>query len=238
MRNWPDRFPDLVSPLTAWVQRIVQDKEPVDKGIELALRAIEMQKAAPAPPAGAVAAMPMMGPGGSITMNLGRLYALKGDKAKAIETIDGVAKEAGENVRILPQVAQAYIDVGAEDKALAIYGPEFFKKNIGNANALMSYTAFWGRAEKNLDSALEAGKKSVELTPTNPACWTTLAQVYLKLKNGAGSHQGGRQGARSGARGPEGSYSTGGGHDQKAGRRYKAIIGIKYGDTSLIFRDK
>lgn len=179
------KFPDISSPLVAWVQRIVQDKEPVDKGIELALKAIEIQKAAAAPGSGTAPAMAMMGPGGSIKMNLGRLYAMKGDNAKAVETIDAAAKDAGDNARMIPQIAQAYIDIGADDKALAVYGPEFLKKNSGTVNTVMQYASFWGRAEKNLDSALEAAQKAVELGPANPTGWTTLAQVYLKLKNGA-----------------------------------------------------
>ena len=179
------RFPKLISPLTAWVQRILQDKEPVDKGIELALKAIEMQKAAPRPTgAAAERAMPMI-PGASMSLNLGRLYGLKGDKAKAVETIDAAAKDAGDNARMLPSIAQAYIDIGAEDKALALYGPEFVKKNIGRAASLSPYASFWARQEKNLDSALEAAKKAVELGPENPMGWITLGTVYVKLKNAA-----------------------------------------------------
>ena len=179
------RFPKLISPLTAWVQRILQDKEPVDRGIELALKAIEMQKAAPRPTgAAAERAMPMI-PGASMSLNLGRLYGLKGEKAKAVETIDAAAAESGDNARMIPSIAQAYIDIGAEDKALALYGPEFVKKNIGRAASLSPYASFWARQEKNLDSALEAAKKAVELGPENPMGWITLGTVYVKLKNAA-----------------------------------------------------
>ncbi len=125
-----------------------------------------------------------MAMGGSpLELNLARLYALKGDKAKAEAMVDEAAKAAGDNARMLPGVAQAYLDIGAEDKALAFYGPEFLKKNMANAQALSGYAMFWSRQDKNLDSALEAAKKNAELAPANYAGWATLAQVYIKLKN-------------------------------------------------------
>ncbi len=183
--EWTDRFPKDTAALSAWVQRILADKDPVDKGIELAEKAIALNKAQAEAMAKAgtrsTAAMPM---GGSpLELNLARLFALKGDKAKAVAMVDEAAKAAGDNARVLPGVAQAYMDIGAEDKALAFYGPEFLKKNLANAQALSGYAMFWSRQEKNLDSALEAAKKNVELAPANYAGWTTLAQVYIKLKD-------------------------------------------------------
>jgi tetratricopeptide (TPR) repeat protein len=174
------RFPNEVAALSAWVQRILLDKEPIDKGIELAEKAIALSKAPPAP--NAVANMPMGG-GSTIALNLARLYALKGDAALAVKTVDEAAQKVGDNVRMLPSVAQAYLDIGAEDKALAFYGPEYLKKNLANATALTPYASFWARQEKNLDSALEAAKKAVELAPDAYSNWTTLATVYVRMKN-------------------------------------------------------
>jgi tetratricopeptide (TPR) repeat protein len=185
--EWTDRFPKDTAALSAWVQRILADKDPVDKGIELAEKAIAMNKASAAPQA-SVPGTVVIGPGGAIMnasmeLNLARLYALKGDKAKAVAIVDEAAKAAGDNARALPSVAQAYMDIGAEDKALAFYGPEFLKKNLANAQALNGYAMFWSRQGKNLDSALESAKKNAELAPANYGSWTTLAQVYIKLKN-------------------------------------------------------
>lgn len=186
--EWTDRFPKDTAALSAWVQRILADKDPVDKGIELAEKAIALNKAQAEAMAKSGAqttmAVPMGGVASTLELNLARLYALKGDKAKAGALVDQAAMAAGENARMLPSVAQAYLDIGAEDKALALYGPEFLKKNLANAQALSGYALFWGRQEKNLDSALEAAKKNAELAPANPTSWTTLAQVYIKLKNG------------------------------------------------------
>jgi tetratricopeptide (TPR) repeat protein len=186
--EYAGRYPNETAPLTAWVQRILLDKEPIDKGIELAEKAKALMKAqaaaAPKPGGASVPAVPMGG-GPGLELNLGRLYALKGDKAKAIVIIDQAAKEAGDNTRTISSIAQAYLDISAEDKALAIYGPEFLNKNIGTAAALGPYASFWARQDKNLDSALLAAKKAVELAPDTGSNWLTLANVYVKMKNAA-----------------------------------------------------
>ncbi|MBM3293905.1 MAG: hypothetical protein FJY82_05200 [Candidatus Aminicenantes bacterium] len=177
------KYPQDVAPLTAWVQRILFDKEPIDKGIELALKAMELQKAVPRPSGPPPEkAVPMM-PGANLALNLGRLYGLKGDKAKAVDTIDAAAKEIGDNARMLPTVAQTYLEVGAEDKALALYGPDYAKKNEASATALGGYASFWARQGKNLDSALAAAQKAVAAAPDTSANWITLGNVYVKLKN-------------------------------------------------------
>ncbi|MBN1938370.1 MAG: tetratricopeptide repeat protein [Candidatus Aminicenantes bacterium] len=180
--DYVGRFPDSVPALSAYVQRILQDKEPVEKGIELALKAVELQKAAAQ--AGGVPATPMGG-GSMLAFNLARLYNLKGDKAAALKTVDAAAKELGGNPRMLSQAAQTYLDIGAEAKALDIYGPKFLKANMADASVLGQYAGFWTRQEKNLKSALEAAKKAVELTPAAPAAWLSLGNVHIKLKNKA-----------------------------------------------------
>jgi tetratricopeptide (TPR) repeat protein len=176
------RFPNSVPALSSYVTRILQDKEPVDKGIELAMKAIELQKA-PAP-AGAEASTPM-GVGSMLAFNLARLYHLKGDKAAALKTADAAVKEIGDNARMLSGAAQAYLDLGAEAKALDVYGPKFLKKNMTDASILGQYVGFWTRQDKNLKSALEAAKKAVELTPKTPAAWLSLANAQIKMKNKA-----------------------------------------------------
>jgi len=184
--EYAGKYPQDIPALTAWVLRILLDKEPVDKGIELALKVLELQKAAPRPAGGAPAekAVPMV-PGASMALNLGRLYGLKGDKAKALETVDAAAKDIGDNARMIPTVAQAYLDIGAEDKALALYGPEFAKKNEANATALSGYASFWTRQDKNMDGALAAAQKAVALAGDVYANWMTLANVHLRMKNAA-----------------------------------------------------
>lgn len=181
--DYTGRYPKEVAAVTAWVQRILLDKEPIDKGIALAEKAKALIAAAPKPSGNAVPAVPMGG-GPTLELNLARLYALKGDKTKAIAIVDEAAKATGDNARMVPSVAQAYLDISAEDKALALYGPEFLKKNIATVTALGPYASFWARQDKNLDSALAAAKKLVELAPDAGGNWLMLANVYVVLKNG------------------------------------------------------
>ena len=83
----------------------------------------------------------------------------------------------------LRQLAAAYIKTGNEDKALAIFGPDYLKGVAGDGNALNGYAVFWSGQGKNLDSALGAAQKAVELKPKVSYYWSTLSDVYLKLKN-------------------------------------------------------
>jgi tetratricopeptide (TPR) repeat protein len=54
---------------------------------------------------------------------------------------------------------------------------------MDKANDLGSYARFWAGQGKNLDSALEAAKKCVELSSESPSNWDALSQVYLKQGN-------------------------------------------------------
>jgi tetratricopeptide (TPR) repeat protein len=172
------RFPEEIRAKSIWIQRILQDKEPVDQGIELALRGLEQANAA-APTEFSAADKSVL------ALNLARLYNLRGNRAKAVETVDAAFHETGENAQTLSSIAQAYLDLGREAKALAVYGPAFSQKNNGSAATLRGYATFWASLDKNLDSALEAARKGAELAPGDYRSWTTLGNVYLKLKNAA-----------------------------------------------------
>jgi tetratricopeptide (TPR) repeat protein len=77
--------------------------------------------------------------------------------------------------------AQNYMKLGKEEKALKIFGPDYAAKHQDNASVLNSYALFWAQQRKNLESALEAAKKSVELKEAYYN-WDTLATVYQKLE--------------------------------------------------------
>ncbi len=180
------KYPDDKGALGGYVERIIRDKEPVDKGITLAEKLKEIAGYPQDP---------------EYQSNLAQLYVLKGDPAKAEEEygkdfIDGYVSNAvyaltgyanfwlGQDKNLesveamaelaaklkpdqsytLSQVAGIYSKLKKTDKALAIYGPEFAKKNWGDQAVLASYASFWNRQEKNLDSALDAARRSVELT--------------------------------------------------------------------------
>jgi tetratricopeptide (TPR) repeat protein len=68
------------------------------------------------------------------------------------------------------------------DKATEFYGPKYIEKFMGDANKLASYANFWGGQGNNLESALQAAKKSVDLAPGVPSNWGALAIVCQKMK--------------------------------------------------------
>jgi tetratricopeptide (TPR) repeat protein len=82
----------------------------------------------------------------------------------------------------LRTAAQNYVKLGKEAKALKIFGPEFAAEHQDDAMELNTYAWFWAGQGINLESALEAAKKSIELQEAYYN-WDTLATVHQKLKN-------------------------------------------------------
>jgi len=203
--EYAGKYPSDPMVLYSWLSRINRDKEPIDKGIELAAKIEELTDFNPEP---------------SINQLLAQVYTLKGDKAKAEELYgktfmenqvssfafslvaysnywlgqdankesalamaETALKLEPDNSYILQQAANAYAKSGKEAKALEIYGPAFAKKNAADATSLYSYAGFWARQGKNLNDALAAAKKSVELMPGAYYVWSTLSLVHEKMKN-------------------------------------------------------
>ena len=150
--EYTSKFPEDKAAFSAYVERIVRDKEPLDKGIALAEKLKD------------IAGYPQ---NPNYQQNLAQLYVLKGDPAKAEE-----------------EFGKDFIDgyVSNAVYALAVYGPEFAKKNWGDQGILSSYAGFWNKQGTNLDNALVAAKKSVELTSDYYNNYV-LGQVLFKLKN-------------------------------------------------------
>ena len=202
------RFPDDKNALRSYVQRIVKDKDPVDKGIALAEK-LKESTGYPQDP--------------DVQESLASLYALKDDAAKADEaygkdfidnyvstTISALAGYANfwldqdknldsveETADILAaalgaardvpsyylsQAAGIYGRLKKTDKALALYGPAYAKKNWDDANSLASYAGFWQRQGTNLDDAAGAARHSVEMAPDYYNNFI-LAQILFKLKS-------------------------------------------------------
>jgi len=203
--EYTGRFPDDPMVLNEWLTRIVKDKEPFDKGVELADR---------------IQALTLYNPRPDMNKTIADLYILRGDNAKADEVYGGefmgdqvstmafnlinysnfwaaknenkdsalamaetALKLEPENAYITQQAAGVYLKVGRDDKALALFGPAYMQKNIANDSALYSYATFWSTQGKNLDSALAAAKKTVELKPRQYYFWYGLGNAYAKLKN-------------------------------------------------------
>lgn len=160
----------------------------LDKGLQLALKAVDLSQAR-----------------GKLAMlqSLAQVYLLKGDKAKAAETAEQILKlgSAG-SVMVIPAVpaesasppippvadmsamnaARIFVQADKLDRALEVYGLEYLAKNMDKARAVSAYAIFWAGQNNNLESALEAAKKAVELTPDAYNSWNTLSQINLKLK--------------------------------------------------------
>jgi len=198
------KFPEDKNAVRAYIQRIIKDKDPLDKGIALAEKLREDLSGYPLNP--------------SDRQDLAELYALKDDPAKVEETygkdfLDGYLSNAYYAVigyanfwvdreknlesaeaaadlalKLQPddwfsyaQVANIYTKVDKTDKALAIFGPEFVKKFANDQSALSNYATFWGNASMNLESALDAAKRSVALASDYYNNFV-LAQVLFKMK--------------------------------------------------------
>jgi hypothetical protein len=198
------KFPEDKDALGSYVQRIIKDKEPLDKGLTMAEKLKDLAGYPQNP---------------EYQQNLAQLHALKNEPAKAEEAYgkdfidDYVATtyyalvgyanfwidqdknlESAEamtdlTLKLRPnewytfsQAAGIYAKLKKPEKALAVYGPEFAKKYWDDQGALSSYASFWHRQGTNLDSALGAAKRSVELTSDYYNNYV-LGQVLFKLKN-------------------------------------------------------
>jgi tetratricopeptide (TPR) repeat protein len=202
--EYTSKYPYEADVLNSYVERIISDKEPLDKGIELADKIKEIVGNPPNP---------------GYVQNLAQLYVLKGDLAKAdeeygkdfidaavdgmiywltgyanfwikqnknLESVEAMADMAAKMAppsqwRALQAVVNIYLKLDKTDKALGIYGPEFVKKHMADQDVLLSYATFWNGQGKNLDSALEAARRAVELTSDYYNNYT-VANILFKLK--------------------------------------------------------
>ena len=165
-QEYTGRFPSDPATLNSWVRRILRDKDPIAKGIELAEKAAALSRAKPDP---------------EILINLAGLYLLKGDKAKAIAAAEDAAKIAED--KWLSKIAGVFLEAGRENRALAVYGPDYVRKNYKKGSGLTLYMNFWMNRDTNQESALDAAKRVVELMPDSFMVWSWMSRIYLKLKN-------------------------------------------------------
>ncbi len=200
--EYAGRYPEDFGALSAYVRRIIFDKDNLDKGLQLAQKAVGVAQA------------------GSKTMalqSLAQVHLLRGDKAKAAETAEEILKAGpGQTMMVMsvpagaaaaapaaaaPQgqavpmtvstpgvdmsamnAARIFVQADRMDRALAVFGPEYLKNNLDKSPALFAYVTFWTGQGKNLESALDAAQKAVALMPNNYSGWNNLAQIDLKLK--------------------------------------------------------
>jgi tetratricopeptide (TPR) repeat protein len=183
------RYPQDFMAVSSWVRRIIQDKEPLDKGLELAQKAVDLAQG------------PMKT---GAFQSLAQIYLLKGDKAKSAETAETLIKAEEERLKspqttgatmampmggpgagagtYLMTAARIFVEADKMDRALAVFGPNFLNANMDKQGVLAGYAQFWSGQSSNLDSALIAAKKSTELAPDSYRGWSLLSQIQMKLK--------------------------------------------------------
>jgi tetratricopeptide (TPR) repeat protein len=198
------KYPDDVSVLGAYVRRIIKDKDPLDKGLQLAEKIGELTSYNPDP---------------YDVRNRAELYWLKGDKEKAeelfgkvflngrrsamayelasyanfwndrevnldqaVEAIEMAVKIQPDTPYLRQTAATIYAKAGQQDKALEVFGPEYIKRNFDKSDALYPYAWYWNQQGKNLESALEAIRRMIEIQP-GLTYFDIQAQILLKLEN-------------------------------------------------------
>ncbi len=202
------KFPDEKGLITSYIARIIRDKDPVDKGIRLAeklkekiayprdpdvqenLAQLYTLKEEPAKAeqeygkdfaddyiTNAIFALTAYG---SFWLEQDKNQESVEEVADIAAAIAGAKKDAPSY--FLSQIAMLYARLDKLDKALALYGPEYANKNWGDQMALYSYASFWNRQAKNLESAVAAAKRSVELK-ADYFNYFVLGQVLFKAKD-------------------------------------------------------
>jgi tetratricopeptide (TPR) repeat protein len=201
------RYPDSPEALWAWLLRIIQDRGPVEKGRELAARLRELIVSNPNPgisrsiaqfydlagdnaKAGEVYGREFMDVRVQILASDLESYAnywadKKENLESALAMADLTLKLQPDSVYALRSVAGIYVKAGQDAKALEIYGPGWLEKKMGEESDqdINAYASFWVRQGKNLDSALAAAKKTVELQPKAYFYWSVLSDVHAKIGN-------------------------------------------------------
>lgn len=199
------KYPNDPYILGSYVGKIITSKENLDRGIELAVKINEIMKYNPNPryvknlaelyalkgdksKADSVYGKEFMeGEVSSLCYNLmdyADFWAAQNSNTEsALRMAEMSLKLNPDNAYLLRRAASVCCKLNKVDKALELFGPKYVDKYIADANRLYSYADFWANQEKNLESALAAAKKAVDLVPTTAYYWSTLASVLQKMKN-------------------------------------------------------
>jgi len=202
--EYVSKYPDDPSVLNSYVSRIIRNKDNLERGIELGEKIKDIMKHNPdSTYMKSLAEVYLLNDDkdkadkayGKRFME-GRVsqlvYALRDyadfwvrkntNTESAEEMMDFAVKLKPDSTYILRSAVTIYVKLDKVEKALDIYGPEYIKNYMDKSNTLYSYARFWANLGKNLESALEAAQKSVELAPS-AYNWDTLSRVYEKSNN-------------------------------------------------------
>ncbi len=201
--EYTSRWPEDPRVLSYYVSRIIRDKDNIDKGIELAEKIKDIMKHNPDPyymrsfaelymlkedkdKADEIYGKRFMERQASNLfynlINYANFWVGKdANLESAEEMIELALKLKPDSSYGARTAASIYIKLDKLEKALAVFGPEFIKEYMDKPSDLSGYARYWANQGKNLESALDASKKAVELYPS-ASRWDTLSLVYLKLE--------------------------------------------------------
>jgi len=201
--KYTTEYPEDPEALNAYVSRIIRDKEDIDKGLKLGEKIEELTRISPVTTymknRAELYALKddlekaeeiygerfIEGQVNRLSFAL-REYAnfwVNNDKnvESALEMMDMAVKLNPDMSYIVQSAARLFCKLEEFDKALEAYGPEYIKRNMDNASTLQSYAQFWAAQKKNLENALMAAKKAIELKESHYN-YNALSLVYSKLK--------------------------------------------------------
>lgn len=205
--EYTTKFPAETWVLQKWLTRITREKTSLDKGVALAERLQEMTEANPDPYAQAAVAEFYLARGdkakageifgkpfieghlSSIAFGLleyADFWAQRGENAESAEAVaEAALKLQPEAMFVRQRAARVFLGLGREARALEVFGPTYAKKYWGEPGELRAYIYFWTQQGKNLDGALAAGLRTVEVRPRAYYHWSALADLYAKRGNHA-----------------------------------------------------
>jgi tetratricopeptide (TPR) repeat protein len=201
------KFSEDTAILDQWLARILKDQGPYEKGAEIAEKLQKTRRglATPDPNQNVAELYMLKGDKPKAEEIYGKAYIERQASFLAYNMLDYARYWIGKNENkdsalamvekaltlqpdttdIVQQAAGVYLKMKMDDKALSIYGPAFARKNWANPDVISAYGSFWSRQGKNLEDALAATQKAVELKPSVYYLWTRLSGVQNILGNSA-----------------------------------------------------
>jgi thioredoxin-like negative regulator of GroEL len=200
--DYTAKFPTETWVLQKWLTRILQDKTSLGKGVAVADRLAELTESNPDPYAQAVLAEFYLARGDKAKaeevfgrpfidshlsnvafglLQFADFWAQRRENTDRVETAVAAAlKLQPENMFVRQQAAKVFLGLGRDEMAIEVFGPAYAKNYWDEPGELRSYIYFWTQQGKNLDGALAAGLRTVELRPRAYYHWSALADLFLK----------------------------------------------------------
>ena len=106
----------------------------------------------------------------------------KSNEAGAFAALEDLLKLKPDSIYYREYAASALSKAGYQDRALAVFGPEFIGGRPDDMNALYEYGMFWIQKRSNMDGAVQALVKSLRTIPRSYMNQYSAAQILLRAK--------------------------------------------------------